>query len=257
MLGLARRPAVNQVSGFAREVARLPVDLVAEAYRGLLTVAPRRRAVGKSHFVGHTGFPGSGQGGSSRAEEHLAMAMFNHRPESGGWQLPDGGSMRILDYQFPLKARRNDTGVGKVDLLGVIDRSTVAVIELKHTEPDAAGWGDTPLRALLELLVYCAIVEANLGDITMEMTPSQILRPVQGLAMLVVGSAGYWQRWQGCLPAGDWQPPVAAFARAVSPAVVVPVSFLSLNDPTFEMGDRARKPRLTGGPTLCGVVGLP
>jgi len=257
LLATARDPRANQVSGFARFAADLSPEEITGAYHELRLRAPRRRAVGKAYFVGHTGFPGGDRGASNRSEEHLAIAMFNHHPERGGWPLPDGRSLMILDYQFPLKARRADAGVGKVDLVGVVDRTTVGLIELKHVDPGASGWGDTPLRAFLELLSYCAIVEANLGDITMEMTPAQLLRPVRGLEMLVVGSATYWQKWEDCSPAGCWQPPLATLVRAVSSAIGIPAGFLWLSDPAFEMGGPARRPHLTGRPALNNVEGLP
>ena len=44
---------------------------------------------------------------------------------------------------------------------------------------------------------------------------------------------------------------------AVSAALGVPIRFLSLQDPAFQMGSVAHKPQLTGRPTLGKVTGLP
>ena len=72
--------------------------------------------------------------------------------------MPEGGSIELLDYQVPLKARRSDAGVGKIDIFGLNDSAIPVVIELKVL---GKGTPDTPLRALLEGLAYAAIVEAN------------------------------------------------------------------------------------------------
>ena len=78
----------------------------------------------------------------------------------------------MLHYQFPLKAKQADKGIGKVDLLGATDRGHPIVIELKVKPEKRSGGadarGDTPLRALMEGLRYAAIVEANLDVLARE-----------------------------------------------------------------------------------------
>ena len=75
------------------------------------------------------------------------------------WPRLGGGHHRFLDYQVPLKAKRADYGIGKVDLLGVTDRGRLIVVELKYPR---SGRGDSPAQALMAGLRYAAIVEANL-----------------------------------------------------------------------------------------------
>ena len=76
----------------------------------------------------------------------MAIARSNMK---GSWPCPDGGRFRLLDYQFPLKARQSDAGIGKVDLLGVTDRGRLTVIELKVKPPGDNARGESPVAALL------------------------------------------------------------------------------------------------------------
>jgi hypothetical protein len=65
------------------------------------------------------------------------------------WPWPDGSSLRLLDYQVPLKARQDDAGTGKIDLLGVTEVGEVGrfvVVELKIDYADG-GLGDSPPAA--------------------------------------------------------------------------------------------------------------
>ena len=69
-----------------------------------------------------------------------------------------------------------------------MDGRLPCVIELKVAGESARG--DTPLRALLEGLAYCAIVEANAADIASEVAEQHALSasrptPVQGRAPLI------------------------------------------------------------------------
>jgi len=168
LLKLYKQPSTNQISGFCEVTRRLdPSDLVT-AYHRLRESAPSRHASGIRYFVDHAGVTSSG-GFSNRREEHLAVALWNAAQEGTPLTMPNDDSLRILDYQFPLKAARSDTGVGKVDLFGVVKDTQSCVIELK-IHPTGTALGDTPLRAFLEALAYCAIVEANANDIASEVS---------------------------------------------------------------------------------------
>ena len=89
-------------------------------------------------------------GGLGQEPQHLALALWSASRTAGPITLPTGGSLEVLDFQTPLKARQNDKGVGKVDLFGLVDNCRAAVIELKVLP--TTGHGDTPLRAYLEAL---------------------------------------------------------------------------------------------------------
>jgi len=72
-------------------------------------------------------------------------------------------TIRILDYQVPLKAAQFDKGIGKIDLSGCGPDGRLEVIELKVGR-SAGVVGETPLRALLEGLAY-AVSFVDLGDV--------------------------------------------------------------------------------------------
>ena len=118
--------------------------------------APNRTARDKRYFVGHDGCSQVKNPGNP-SEKHLAIALWNLKEQ---WSRADGGWMRLLDYQFPLRASRSDTGLGEVDLLGATDQGRLVVGELKVQRKNGSR-GDTPLLALMEGLRYAAVVHAN------------------------------------------------------------------------------------------------
>ena len=161
------------------------------AYHRVRESAPHRHMRDKRYFVGHSGKTSSG-GSSNRREEHLAVALWNASQEGAPLILPDGRQLNLLDYQLPLKAKRDDVGVGKVDLFSVIDGAQSCVIELK-IQPSGTGYGDTPLRGFLEALAYCAIVEANAADIAMEASENFHLKLTGNRPTLIVmAPEEYW-----------------------------------------------------------------
>ena len=155
LIDLYNERAVNHVSQFAAYTEQIDIEALHTDYHNLVHAAPRRHERGKRYFVGHTGRT-KGDPESKRREEHLAIAIYNASRENRLLAaLPDGRPLTILDYQTPLKTQRNDRGVGKVDLIGVIDGDLLCVIELKiHSSRNALS--DTPLRAVLEGFAYCA-----------------------------------------------------------------------------------------------------
>ena len=176
--------------------------MLAHSYEHLVRVAPRRHARGKRYVHGRTGTTSSGAS-SNRREEHLAVALCNASRRGVAFALPDRRPFAIIDYQMPLKARQGDLGVGKVDLFAVVDGRLPCVIELKVAGESARG--DTPLRALLEGLAYCAIVEANAADIASEVAEQHALsasRPT----LVVMAPDNYWAGHLDHPAAGRWLP---------------------------------------------------
>ena len=76
---------------------------------------------------------------SNREEERIALGMF------GGTFNHIG---RIVDYQVPLKSTNKDIGVGKIDLLSLIDGRLI-ILELKKENSK-----ETLLRCVLEAATY-------------------------------------------------------------------------------------------------------
>jgi hypothetical protein len=241
---LARSPEVNTVSGFADRARRFDHVELCQRYEPERRNAPRRFERGKAYFVGHDGIPGTGAF-TDRLEEHLAIVLAERfGPPESGLPLPDGRELRLLDYQVPLKARLNDLGVGKIDLLGLTSDGRLAVVELKI---DGAGAKDTPLRALVEALAYAAIVDANLDAIVEEVATKWRLHVVAELPeIILVAPDRYWNWYQSNPAAGNWQAEIGALSRRIKEALGLSVSALALRCAAPEPGLNGSRPRLLG-----------
>ena len=233
-------------TGLDRQIAAVNLEHLCQEYRFVREHAPSRTQRGKNYFTGHNGIPSTG-GYSNRREEHGAIALFNLQRDL---QHPDGGSFRFLDYQFPLKARQSDRGIGKIDLVGVNDQGRLIVTELK-LEGQGETRGDAPPLALMEGLRYAAIVEANLPAIASEakrgfdVTLQQVPPVVQLLA-----TAEWWRGWMRCSAAGNWQDPMAALIDGIQDELGIRVDCLALDSLEFNLGLNGTKPMLDAIPNL-------
>jgi len=250
LITLYSEPGVNQISGFCDVANSLDVTGLVHAYDDLVNQSPRRKIHHRDYFIsGHDGLP-SGNENSNRREEHLALALFNHSQE---FELPDGRLLRFIDYQTPLKAKQTDKGIGKVDLFGVLDQTTPAVIELKIQRKNG-GKADTPLRALLEGLAYCAMIEANHGDIAIEARSTFNLDFSQPRPdLIVMAPQDYWHDYLGKPSAGDWLVVLEALIDELKQKLNLNVHLISLQDAAFEMGSAQQRPQLKGDCRLASV----
>lgn len=159
--------------------------------------------------------------------------------------LPTGATLEFLDYQTPLKAQHRDKGVGKIDLFGLINGCRSTVIELKVRR--AGGYGDSPLRAYLEALAYCAIVEANASEIASEantrFNKSIDDRPP---GLVLMAPQDYWVGYLEHPSAGKWWPKLCNLAGEIDKLLNLETHFLGLRDATIQMGTKGRDPYLTG-----------
>jgi hypothetical protein len=248
------RPA-NRVTGFSDFANLLDPDVLISSYLRLMDSAPRRHVRDRKYFVGHTGKPGSGSK-SNRREEHLAIALWCESRNNRLLMVPGAGPLEFLDYQFPLKAKRGDKGVGKVDLFGVLGGTKSCVIELKIHSARAA-MSDTPLRAFLEALAYCAIVEANAKDIAREafdlfgyeFSPR---RPV----LMVMATNEYWSAFLNHQKAGDWWSSLRRLADQLKESFDLESHFLVLRDVEFSMGLDGERPRMLSDCSLMHLEDL-
>ena len=244
-MALYGAPEVNRITGFAAATARLSSDELATLYRELCASAPRRHRRNKRYFEGRSGTTSSGEQ-SNRREEHLAVAVRNAFCSTRPLALEHGHTLTLLDYQTPLKERRDDKGIGKVDLFGVIGGTLPCVIELKV--PTAhGGCSDTPLRAFLEAFAYCAIVEANIDDLAAEAKETlgctiKRARPT----LMVMAPEDYWVSYLRHPRAGDWWPPLERLAADLADSLGLESHFIALRDAGFEMGLAGNPPQLTG-----------
>jgi len=205
--------------------------------------------------VGHSGSANRSDQ-SNRREEHLAIALWAASRSGISLAMPCGRSLDFLDYQTPLKAQRQDAGVGKVDLLGLIDGTRLTVIELK-VRGNSGSMGDTPLHAYLEALAYCAIVEANTAEIAGEAKNRfGDSVHVQPPALVIVAPLDYWTGYLEHSKTGNWWPALSGLATAVDQSLNLETHFLGLRDATFRMGTKGQDPQLMGNHSVFDVTEL-
>ena len=186
------------------------------------------------------------------------MALFN----AGSLALPDGSQLRVVDYQTPLKARREDR-TGKIDGAGLLTDGSLCLMELKSPKN---GNGDSPFRALLESVAYAAVVEANREQFVSELEDLSRSEERFGsfrdgpLSLLVVGTQSWWRKWETSTKAGDWKGPLAALSEELSKCIGHRIAYGALEGFTFtdeDHGTREKRPLLRGTPLLVPVRGLP
>jgi len=181
----------NEITGLVDAIRTIDVDALCGEYCRLRREAPCRTAQGKRYFVGHDGCP-SAKNPCNPSEKHLAIALWRL---GARWPRVGGDRMRLLDYEFPLKASQSDAGLGKVDLLGATDRGHLVVVELK-VRPKNGASGDTPLRALMEGLRYAAVVHANHRAIAAEARECFAVHLSEGPPIVqIVAPEDWWRRW--------------------------------------------------------------
>ena len=251
LINLHNGPAVNRITEFAPFAGALASDvgMLAHCYEDLVRAAPRRHDRDMCYLRGRTGITSSGAS-SNRREEHLAVALYNASRGGAAFALPDRRPLTIIKYQMPLKARRDDRGVGMVDLFAVVDGRQACVIELKMAGKKTRG--DTPLRALLEGLCYCAIVEANVAAIASE-TAAQYSLSTSRPMLVVMAPDDYWAGYLDHPRAGKWLPAVRELVSGLRDTLGLETCLLALLDARFEMGLRGQPARLMGN---CRIVSV-
>ena len=224
------------------------LDTLAREYESLRRCAPSRRSVGKRYFVdSHDGVTSS-KGRSNRREEHCAVALVNLKRE---WRHPNGGSFRFLDYQFPLKARQSDHGVGKIDLVGVDNRGRFIVVELKVDNKGGRG-NDSPDSALMQGLRYAAMAHKNLPAIMNEASAyfGVNVREVAPIAQLLATEA-WWRRYGfQCAAASAQQRQFGALTKAIADKIGVAIECLAFDRLDVEYGLDGEPPRFNAMPQL-------
>lgn len=257
LIDLYNQAEINNITQFLSAAQKLDGAWLAQQYGALKMSAPRRAQSGLSYFPHgcRHGLP-SGKRPSNRREEHLAMALYNSSQGGADFRLPNGQVLHLIDYQTPFKAKQSDRGVGKIDLLGVLDQNTATVIELK-IDGENKRLGDTPLRAFLEGLAYCAMFDANVEDIVAEANSKlnqslQQQRPV----LIVVAPDTYWLNYLQHGRAGDWLPELNRLASDIRGRLNIESHFIALKNVDFSMGHAERQPKLNGTAQLISLSDL-
>ena len=249
-----------KTAGLADAINGIDMDSLCKEFEELRAAAPSRPERGKPYFVGHEGRLRPKDPGNP-SEKHLAIALWRlrrkmlHTPARA-----DVTQVRLLDYQFPLKAARSDTGLGEVDLLGVTAGGRIAIIELKVKRRDGDP-GDTPVHALMEGLRYAAVVQANIGAITAEIRCLFAIDvPDRPPIMQILAPDDWWRGWHDMAPstrraAGCWEVPFLELATRVEARLGIAVECASLGAAGLaDIEWDARGPLLPRPPTVSGVA---
>ena len=239
LIDLTKDRSITATSLWVDAAASLEAADLLVAYNDLKGRAPIRGRRQKPYFVGHTGIPSSGAA-TNRNEEHLAIALFNDQPQ---WHLGETGHLDLIDYQVPLKARRDDRGVGKVDLFAVSSDDAPVVIELKVVRP--GGSADTPLHALIEALGYSAIVERNHASINSELSGMYRRRLTADRPWVVVAAPDdYWAVWDMHPSTSRWRDAMGNLCGHLAAELKTPILFVGLGTPDLEVGLNHRAPHV-------------
>ena len=217
----------NKITGLADTIRKIDVDVDALCweYCRLRREAPHR----KRYFVGHDGCLSAKNPGNP-SEKHLAIALWRL---GARWPRAGGGRMRLLDYEFPLKASQSDVGLGKVDLLGATDQGRLMVVELK-VRPKSGALGDTPLRALMEGLRYAAVVHANHRAIAAEAREHYAIHLSEAPPIVqILAPDDWWRGWCDMgrsirKAAGEWEPSFLGLSAALEARLGIVIECASL-----------------------------
>jgi len=114
----------------------------------------------------------------------------------------------ILDYQFPLFAKRGKEGWGAIDLLGADKNDLPVVIELKSDVSQ-----ETPLRMLIESFAY-GIAIRTLWNCPRSKLKTQFIQKIKvdnpphlnRLSLILLAPENYWKGWEEWLIDGKPQP---------------------------------------------------
>ena len=242
----------NRTRGLANEIQRIDVVALCGEYERLRKTAPRRSARNKRYFVGHDGRPQAKNPGSP-SEKHLAIALWRREAQ---WPRAGSGWMCLLDYQFPLKARRSDAGLGEVDLLGATDEGRLVVIELKVRRKNGSP-GDTPLLAVMEALRYAAVVHANHRAIAAEARDGFAINvSEQPPIVQILAPEDWWRGWRDMASstraaAGPWEPKFLDLSAELKARLGIVIECASLQGITLaDVIWHAHGPRLGKTPQM-------
>ena len=197
------------------------------------------RGMHRPYFVGHTGRTTSGAS-TNRREEHLAIAFWRTYRESG-FALPDGAILFPVEYQLPLKSHRDEAnaGLGKIDLFSVDSSGEPWISELKvHSTRN--GSVDTPLKAVLEALAYCATLDADMRNLSRESDDKKrillhVVSPIRP-NLLILAPSEYWDLCELQESRYQWKEPLQALGRRIELAFKIKgVRFVRMDNCRWEM----------------------
>lgn len=251
LVELFRSAEVNSFASMRLAATALSEEELLLRFEQQRKAAPRRGEHG-SYFGRHTGKTTSGRP-TNRREEHLAIALWRAYRESG-FALPDGKILFPVEYQLPLKSHRDEANgqIGKVDLFCVESEGEPWIIEIKvHSARN--GSADTPLKALLEALAYCAILDADMRCLSRESDDKKlallhVVSPIRP-NLLILAPSEYWNSCDLAESRHRWRESLQALGQRIEVALKVKVRFVRMEDCRWEM-TTSGMPRLIESPVF-------
>jgi hypothetical protein len=229
------------LSKASKRSIQISVDDIKAGYFQLRSRAPSRT----QGYLSSRRFGITSSGNSTnRTEEHLAIGLY-HRKQLA---FTNGESVKLLDYQFPLKSTNADDGIGKIDLLGITDDGTLVILELK-TE----GNLEDRRIGLVEGLIYAAIVEANIHQIAKEITAAfgvhvNCSRP----KLFFIAPPKFWTHELGYPSRAE----LSGLVSEVAGEIPIDISLLSLRDAELvKLGVNGEAPKVCGHAFLSPLMG--
>jgi hypothetical protein len=235
----SKAPEIHRASKQTGLLSALDPDALVSEYHEMREQAPHRGLDGYRYFVERTGRPPQSDD-ERRGEERLSMALVND-----GVSLPVGAeTIDVLMYEFPLFTTGGKKGVRAVDLVGHAEGTNrFWVAELKV--PRGSGYGETPLRALYETLIYAAVVEANMEHIGAELEGLGRRVDFERPGLLVAAPEPYWRKWTPNPRIGNWWDLYRSVAEALGQRLETPLETVSLGEISY-MITADRRPRVVG-----------
>ena len=252
---------VRQAAAFRDAAAAMTGESLRADFEIEQQNAPRLADSGRAYLVKRSGKPAS-ERRKTRDLEHLGSALLRYCREKGeSLALPEeSGTLELLDYQVRVKGARADDpatrGIGRIDLLGLIDGQRLAVIRMRFVEPGArrCGVGDTPLHVLLDGLAHTAIASACRENIAREVA-ERFGREVSPdpPVLIFLASPRYWElcRKRSAQKGASWIKELTRLAGEIETETHIPIQYLALRlqgDPGWSYDEQG--PLLEGKPLL-------
>jgi hypothetical protein len=251
IVDLFRSAEVNSFASSELVASALSIDELLLRFEQEAKCAPRR-GLHRPFFGRHTGKTTSGLA-TNRREEHLAIALWSAYRESG-FALPDGTTLFPLDYQLPLKSHRDEANalLGKVDLFCGESGGGPWVSEVKIRSA-RNGRVDTPLKALLEALAYCATLDPDMRYVSRESdakkrTLLHVVSPTRP-NLLILAPSEYWDVCDLAEARHSWRESLQALGQRIELALKVKVRFVRMENCSWEM-PTSGMPRLIESPVF-------
>lgn len=246
----ANDASVKAPATFREAADALTAEQLADMYKQECDTAAEEASAEIQHFLDHDG---TIEGEPVVDEKELAIAIFNQcqqdevplvLPDAVGPSDPDdvddegvpATRIDLLDYAIPMttlaprKIKARHRVISALDLLGLTADDRIAVARLRLMAPKSTK-GDTPLRALLEGLAQCAMVEGYRATLTAQIG-ERSERSVSGEPprLLVLANNRYWEiyRRRSLRSAGPWMEAMRRVVGEVDKSLGIPVTLSSV-----------------------------